>query len=189
MTLSTSETRLIASRYVTALFPLAEEKKELDKVLADLETLAAAVAGHPELARALSNPITTREEKSAVVAELAKKIKASALVSNLLAQMAQNNRLACLSMVAATFRERLMAARGEIAIDIIASTELTQTQIDDITKAVAKEANAKVQANVTINSDILGGIMIRHGSTLLDYSLRGKLQRLGDNLKARVATQ
>ena len=189
MTLSTSETRLIASRYVSALFPMAEEKKELDKVLADLESLSTAIKSHKELSRVISSPVTTRAAKVAIVGELAKKIKASPLVINTLSRLAHNNRLDCLSVLADVFREQLMKARGEIAIEIISASELTKAQIDDITASMSKASNAKVHAHVTLNQDILGGIMIRHGSALLDYSLRGKLQRLGDSLKARVVTQ
>ncbi len=189
MTLSTSETRLIASRYVSALFPMAEEKKELDKVLSDLESLSVAIKNHDELSRVIASPITTRAAKAAIMDELAKKIKASPLIINTLTRLAHNNRLDCLSMLAEIFRERLMKARGEIAIEIISASELSKAQIDDITASVGKASSAKVHAHVTLNHDILGGIMIRHGSALLDYSLRGKLQRLGDSLKARVVTQ
>jgi F-type H+-transporting ATPase subunit delta len=189
VTLSLSETRLIASRYVTALFPMAEEKKELDKVLSDLESLSTAINEHGELARVISSPVTTRAAKAAIVAALAKKIKASSLVENTLARMAHNNRLDCLAVLADIFRERLMKARGEIAIEIISATELSKSHVDEIVASVSKTSGAKIHARVSVNQDILGGIMIRRGSALLDYSLRGKLQRLGDSLKARVVTQ
>jgi F-type H+-transporting ATPase subunit delta len=183
---SQSEIRAISSRYVTALFAIAQDAATQDAILADLEAIAATVQAHPELARTIANPVFSRKEKINVMAAVLTKLKISDAVVAFVKRLAVNDRLLCLTTIAQLYKERLQTLRGIISVEITSADVLSDAHTKTILSTLEKAAKTTVQAQYKQNPEILGGIMIRQGSQLLDFSLRGKLQRLGSSLKANV---
>lgn len=186
MSHSQSEIRAISTRYVTALFAMTEDKAAQDQLCNDLGAFATVIESNNELSRTLSSPVYSRASKIAVVEALLKSMKANDTLTNFVLRVAKNDRLICLPMIATLYKQRVLKLRGIVSVEVTSAQTLSDAQTKSIVAAVEKSTKATVQATFTQNTDLLGGIIIRQGSQLLDFSLRGKLQRLGTSLKANV---
>jgi F-type H+-transporting ATPase subunit delta len=183
---SQSEIRAISKRYVSALFAIAENNTTQDQLSKDLETIAHIIGSNRELASVLTSPIYSRVEKMNVVTTLLKKLKTSETLATFVSRLAKNDRLVCLPVIASLYKEHLLKLRGIVSVEVTSAKALSDAQTKTIISAVEKASKATVTAEFVQNAEILGGVIIRQGSQLLDFSLRGKLQRLETSLKASV---
>ena len=168
----------IADRYSAALFELAEQHAALDAVAADLKTLTAMVAESVDLRRLLRSPVISRADQQKAVAVLAERAGFNGLTKKFLGLVAQNRRLFALDGVIEAFLNRLAAKRGEVAAQVASAVALTETQVDAIGAALKKVVGSNVTLDLTVDPSLLGGLVVKVGSRMVDGSLRTKLQHL-----------
>ena len=173
-----SNAGLIADRYAKALFDLAVEQGQLDAVAADGKALTEALAHSPDLHTLIYSPIPTRAEQTAFVAKLAEKAEFSAITRNLLGVLAKNRRLNVLPDVLAAFAARLATSRGEKTAEVTSAHPLHMGQVEALKAKLQKQLGGKVTLDLKINPEILGGLIVKIGSRMIDSSVRGKLDRL-----------
>lgn len=180
---ATSLTSGAAGRYATALFELARDAGELDRAEADLNQLDAALGGSPELADLIRNPVYTRSEQGAAMAAVADRMGLGPLVRNVVALMASKRRLFALPQTIAQFRALLAEHRGEVTADVTAAHELSDAQRDALAAKLKDSLGRDVKLNVRVDRDIIGGLVVRVGSRMIDSSIRSRLARLQNAMK------
>lgn len=169
---------VIAERYATALFELAEGQGALDQVAGDLKTLKAMVRESADLRRLLDSPVLTRAETGKAIAALAEAAKFSGLTANFLGLLAKNRRLFSLPGVIGAYLGRLAAKRGELSAQVASAVPLTQGQLDALSSTLKAAFGGTVAVDVTVDPSLLGGLVVKVGSRMVDSSLKTKLQHL-----------
>lgn len=169
----------IAERYASALFALALEGKAVSKVLADLDTFAGMMDQSADLQRLIASPIFSANQQADAIAALAAKAKITGLTANFLGLVANNRRLFAVHGMIKAFRGLVADHRGEVTADVTSATALTSAQVKSLTTVLNSAVGKKVQIAQHVDSAILGGMIVKVGSRMIDTTLRTKL----DNLK------
>ncbi len=173
----------LAQRYATALFELAEERRALDRVAADLEQIGAMIQGAPDLRRLLRSPVLKREEQARAFDAVLKQAGISELTRQFSGLVAKNRRLFAFEDMIRGFRALLAQHRGEMTAEVTSAVELSKQQLDAITDALKRTYGGKVAVAPRVDPALLGGLVVRVGSRMIDSSLRSKLHRLQIALK------
>jgi len=168
----------LADRYAAALFELADERKELDAVANDLRSLRAMLRDSADLRRLIRSPVLSREEQGKAIASLAQAAQVSPLSRNFLGLLAQNRRLFALPEMIEGYLRRLATARGEVTAHVTSAQELSPQQREAVNEQLRKAVGRKVAVDVAIDPGLLGGLVVRVGSRMVDASIRSKLNRL-----------
>ncbi len=180
---ASSLTSGVAGRYATALFEIANEASTLAAVEADLNALEAALAVSAELRELISSPLYTRDQQAAVMAELSTQMKFGMEVTNTIALMATKRRLFVLPDMITAVKALAADARGEISADVTAATALTTKQQESLAKALSKSAGKDVTINMSVDESIIGGLIVKMGSKMIDTSVVSKLANLQNAMK------
>lgn len=168
----------LAARYASALYDLADEGHKLDDVAGDLKQLAALIDEVPDLKRMIRSPVLSRDVQSGAIEAVLVKIETSDLVRRFIGVVAQNRRLADLPAIIKAYLAELAGRRGEIQAEIVSATKLTKKQSDAVLAELRAKLGAKVVADQKVDETLIGGLIVKIGSTLIDNSLKSKLARL-----------
>lgn len=168
----------LAERYGVALFDLADERKELDAVAGDLQALRTLLRESADLRRLIRSPVLSREEQGKAVAAVAQQAGLSPLTRNFLGLLARNRRLFALPEMIEGFLNRLAERRGEVTAQVLAAQDLSPAQRAAVDEQLRKAVGRKVAIDVEVDPSLLGGLVIKVGSRMIDASLRSKLHRL-----------
>ena len=173
----------IAGRYAAAVFDLALEGKALPALEKDVDAIDAALADSDDMRTLISSPIYSREEQGAAIAAIAKKMKLSATTSNVLALMATKRRLFVLPQLVATLRDRIATHKGEMTAEVTSAKELSKAQADKLAKTLTAQMGADVKIKATVDESLIGGLIVKVGSKMIDTSIKSKLNGLQDTMK------
>jgi F-type H+-transporting ATPase subunit delta len=173
----------IASRYATALFGLAKEEKALKALEADATALEAALAASPQLGEVISSPITSRTEQAGAIAAIAAKMGVSPLMANTLALMAANRRLFVLPHLITDLRARIAEEKGEMTAEVTAAKALTAAQTKKLATTLKARVGKDVILKTTVDESLIGGLIVKLGSTMIDTSVKAKLAALQNAMK------
>jgi F-type H+-transporting ATPase subunit delta len=168
----------IAERYAAALFDLADERRMLDEVASDLRQLRAMLAASVDLSRLLRSPILTRGEQGKAISALAAHSGFSPLVRDFLAVVAKNRRLFATPAMIEAYLEKLAERRGEITAEVVAARPLSDTQLALLSEQLRRSVGRRVSVDARVDSRLIGGMIVKVGSRMVDGSLKSKLQRL-----------
>ena len=167
------------SRYARAFLDVVTASKldtgAIDKQLADFE---ATWNGSPELQTFFENPAVAAPQKIAFLDKLNAKLGMQKELRNLLAVLINNDRIGEVREVAAAYRAELQERQGIRQAEIITARELAADEQSALIAGVGKMAGARIEAKFTLDQSILGGAVVRIGSTVYDGSVRGRLERL-----------
>jgi len=173
----------IAKRYATAVFELANEMNALPELEANLDDIAAALDGSDDLKDLISSPIYAREAQENAIVAVAGQMGLMTVMQNVLALMAQKRRLFVLPAMVSQMRAQIAAHKGEVTADVTAAQALS----DDQTAALAEQLKASVgkdvKVNVTVDESLIGGLVVKVGSKMIDSSIRSKLNSLQNAMK------
>ncbi len=173
----------LSGRYATALFDLAIDGKALDSVGTSLATLKDALAASADLETLTTSPMMTRKQTSAGIAAVAGALGLDKLTTSFLGVLAQNRRLATLPHIIRDFQALAAARRGEITARVTAAHPLSAAQQKALTAKLKAGIGRDVALDITIDPAILGGLVVRVGSRMIDSSLKTRLDALGQALK------
>jgi F-type H+-transporting ATPase subunit delta len=172
-----------AARYAEALFDLAVEGDALERVEADLKALSGAIASSGDLRAMLKSPVYDAEAKARAIAAIADKAGVSPLTKNFLGVVAKNRRLFALDGVIAAFMQRLAAHRGEVSAEAVSAAPLNTDQTKRLRGEIERVVGKAVNLTVKVDPELLGGMVVKVGSTMIDSSLKTKLNRLKSVMK------
>ena len=173
----------ISGRYATALYQLAESSKATDKVAASLAALTAALAESADFKTLISSPLIDRADAGKAVAATAKAMKLDRLTANFLGVLAQSRRLASLPAIITDFGRIAAAARGEVTARVTSAHKLDAKQTAALLAQLKAGLGRDVALELDVNPEILGGLVVRVGSRMIDSSIATKLDTLGQRLK------
>ncbi|APG63028.1 ATP synthase F1 subunit delta [Sphingorhabdus lutea] len=173
----------LAGRYATALFELAGDSKTVASIEKDLTALKAAVSESMSLKILMTDPKITRESAQKAVSALAVKMKLHRLTQNTLGVLAQNRRLASLTDMANAFSILAARQRGEISAEVISAHPLTKGQLTKIASELKTKIGSDVAIDAKIDSSLLGGLVIKIGSQMIDTSIKSRLNTLATAMK------
>ena len=173
----------IAQRYASAVFDLAKEGKGLKALEADLDALSGALDGSDDLRALIVSPLYSREEQAGAIAALSKKMKLSATLGNTLGLLAAKRRLFVLPQLLAALRDMLAEEKGEVTADVTSAKALTKTQSDKLAKSLKAQLGKTVIINATVDETLIGGLIVKVGSKMIDTSIRSKLSALQNTMK------
>lgn len=173
----------LAQRYSTALFELADQRKELDEVANDLVGLRAAILESEDLRRLLSSPLLDRDEQGRALAVLLERMGLGSTVRTFVAVVARNRRLFALKSMAEAFLADLARRRGEIRAEVVSARPLSDAQHRRLLETLRRVAGGTVAVEAAVDESLIGGLVVRVGSRQIDTSLKTKLLRLQLALK------
>ncbi len=173
----------LSGRYATALFDLAVEGKSVDAVGASLAILKAALAQSADLKALTTSPMVNRKAAAAGIAAVAFALGLDPLTTSFLGVLAQNRRLSSLPTIIRDFAALAAASRGEISARVTAAHPLTAAQQKALAAKLKAGLGRDVALEITVDPAILGGLVVRVGSRMIDSSLKTRLDSLGQALK------
>ena len=174
----------LAGRYAGALYALAVESKNIDVIHADLTAFFELVAEHQDLKKLLDSPILSRQEQQSAITAILKKAGADALTVKFVGTLAANGRLSALPRVIGAFLKEHARRRGEISAEVISAVPLDKSRKASVEKTVARLAGSnKLSVSMRIDPSLIGGLVVRIGSRMIDTSIKTKLSRLETAMK------
>lgn len=173
----------IAQRYATAVFDLCVEGNSLADLEKDIATLNAALSESEDLGALITNPSYSRDEQQTAIAAISKKAGVSAVMTNTLALMAQNRRLFVMPALLRTLAAQLREHKGVVPVEVTSAKALTQKQSDALVKSIKDQIGKEIEIQATVDSDIIGGLVVKVGSKMVDTSIRSKLNSLQNAMK------
>lgn len=165
-------------RYATALFELALEEDKLDDIASDLDGFLALVDSAPDLKRLVLSPVFTPDQQTRSIAAVLDKAGIAGYAASFITLAAQNRRLFAVPDMIASYKALVAEHRGEVVAEVTSAEALTQDQIDRIKGALRSSVGHEVRIDTRVDAAILGGLIVKVGSRMLDNSLRSKLQAL-----------
>jgi F-type H+-transporting ATPase subunit delta len=173
----------LAERYATALFELAEGDKALDRVAAELQQIQTMIQSSSDLERVIRSPVISREDQRRAIDAVLARVGSSDLVRRFIGLIGHNRRLYELPKIIAAFAKRLAARRGETTAEVTSATPLSNEQTTAITSALKKAIGTNVVLSTRTDPSLLGGLVVKVGSRMVDSSLKTKLLRLSFAIK------
>ncbi len=173
----------IAQRYATAVFELAKEDKKLAAVEKDLDALDAALGDSPEFAAMISSPVYSRDDLTRAVTAIAGKMKLSPTVTGVLGVMGQKRRLFVLPQFIRALRAAIAEDKGEVTAEVTAAKAMTKAQQEKLAKALKAAVGKDVKINVAVDENLIGGLVVKVGSKMIDSSIRSRLNALQNSMK------
>ena len=173
----------IAARYASALFELAREDKALPALEADVQGLSETLAASAELRDVIASPLISREDQGRVMAAIAGKLALGTLTANTLALMADKRRLFVLPQLLAQLTDLIAAEKGEVTAEVTAARALTAAQSKKLAAVLKARAGKTVKLKTTVDQSLIGGLVVKLGSTMIDTSVKAKLAALQNAMK------
>ncbi len=168
----------VAGRYATALFELALEQRALDQVAVDLDRFNEALDAFDDLLRLVKSPVFSAEEQGRALAAILEELKIEGLTRNFLLLAAKNRRLFATPDMIRAFRAMLARHRGEMSATVTAAAKLTESQVTALRQALKAALGKEIMLDERVDAGLLGGLVVKVGSRMVDTSLRTKLNSL-----------
>ncbi|TVV74592.1 F0F1 ATP synthase subunit delta [Sphingomonas solaris] len=173
----------LAGRYATALFELARDESQLDAVSASLASLKAALSGSEDFRRLTESPLVDRAGATRAIAAVAPTLGLDPLTTNFLGVLAQNRRLGQIGPVIRAFTGLLARHRGQATADVTSAHPLSDDQIEALKAKLKQQTGRDVSIDLKVDPTILGGLIVKVGSRMVDGSIRTKLNTLAHAMK------
>lgn len=174
----------VAQRYASALFELAVDAKALDAVSGQLDRMAALLAESPDLTRLVRSPVFTGDEQARAVGAVMERAGIDGLAANFIRLVAKNRRLFALSDMITSFRQQLAAHRGEMPAEVVSAEPLKPEHVEALKAALKSVTGGKdVRFDAKVDPSLIGGLIVKVGSRMIDTSLKSKLASLKVALK------
>jgi len=173
----------IAARYATAIFELSKENSQLDKLETGVEDLAAALDESADLRAMIHSPVLSRRVQGKAISAVADKMALVASLAQGLAVMAENRRLYALPQLISHLRAQISEEKGEVTAEVASAKALTKAQSEALAKTLAGRFGKTVKINATVDDNLIGGLVVKVGSKMIDTSIRARLNSLQNAMK------
>jgi F-type H+-transporting ATPase subunit delta len=173
----------LAGRYATALFELAGEQKAVDAVSADLAAFGRAMAANADLTRLVKSPVFSREDQGKALKAVLAQMGAGKLTTQFLLLLATKRRLFALTGIIRAYESLVARSRGETEAEITSARPLAEGELADIKAALKARLGREPRLNAKIDPALLGGLIVKVGSRMIDSSIRTKLNGLRAAMK------
>lgn len=173
----------LSGRYATALFELARDSKTIDSVEASLTNVRAALDQSDEFARLVASPLVSRQDAARAVAASASAMGIDDTTRNFLGVLAENRRLSQLPAIIRAFRALAANHRGETTAEVTSAHPLSAAQVDALKQQLRTRIGRDVAVDLSVDPTLLGGLVVKIGSQMIDSSIRTRLNTLAHAMK------
>lgn len=168
----------LAQRYAAALFELADSKHQLDAVVGDLGAIDKMIDESADFRRLINSPVLSRADQGKAITGIVQAAQFGPLTAKFLGLLAQNRRLFALPAMIQAFKKMLANRRGEMTAQVWSARALSAEQQSALAETIKRAHGAKVTMEVKVDPDLIGGLVVKVGSRMIDSSIRTKLQKL-----------
>jgi len=168
----------VAGRYATALFDLAVEQRALADVESDLDRIAALIAESPDLKRLIVSPVFSADDQARALAAILERAGIGGLAANIARVMAANRRLFVLPGTITAFKQMAARQRGEVAAEVVSAEPLAERHVAELKAALKASLGKDVTLSARVDPALIGGLIVKVGSRMIDDTLRTKLNSL-----------
>jgi F-type H+-transporting ATPase subunit delta len=173
----------MAGRYATALFDLARDSNSIDAVRADLDRFDALIAESPDLARLVRSPVFSAAEQLQALTTVLERAGIGGLAAQFLKLVTSNRRLFAVRDMARGFRELVAEHKGEVTAKVTVAEPLKDDHAASLREALKAVSGKTVDLDVEVDPGIIGGLVVKLGSRMVDTSLRTKLNAIKHAMK------
>ena len=167
-----------ANRYSLALYELASESNSLSKVEENSHALLKLISNSKDFNNLIKDPTVTRDSLNQVITKIADNFSLEVLFKNFLNFLILKRRFFYVHQILKNFNEICSEKRGELKAEIKSAKNLTQDEINEITKELSNNFKSEIKLNYTHDQSLIGGLVVQIGSTMIDTSIKKKLQQL-----------
>jgi F-type H+-transporting ATPase subunit delta len=168
----------MAGRYAAALFELAKEQKQLDRVERDVAAFQSLLENSADLTRLVRSPVIAAEAQARALDAILARMGISGFTGNFLKLIARNRRLFAVGEMLKAFQNLLARERGEERADVASAHPLSAEQLQLLSDSLKASIGKNVQIRTRVDPNLLGGLIVKVGSRMIDSSLRTKLNNL-----------
>jgi len=173
----------VSGRYATALFELARDEKSIDAVKADLDRFDALLGDSADLKRLVRSPVFSADTQLKALIAVLDKAGITGIAANFLKVLTRNRRLFAITDVIRAFRALVAKFKGEASADVTVAERLSDRNLDALKTALKSVTGKDVALNVKVDPSIIGGLVVKLGSRMVDSSLRTKLNSIKHAMK------
>jgi len=173
----------IAARYATAVFELAKEAKDIPAIESDIATLGEALETSADFGNLITSPVYSRADQGAAIASIAAKMGLSSMMANVLGLMARNRRLFVLPSLLSALAAHIADEKGEVSAEVTSAKKLTKAQEAKLAAELKKAVGKDVKIDATVDEALIGGLVVKVGSRMIDSSVASKLSKLQNAMK------
>ena len=167
-----------SERYSRALFEVAKEAGDLAKIESDIKIFKSLLENSPELKNFFSNPTQSINNQKNVNDLLSKKFNFSKNLKNFFSLLIEKRRIFFISKIINSFLKLCSRKRGEVNASLISSKELSESELEGISKDLSSSMGSKIKFDYTIDKELIGGLKLQLGSFMIDTSIKNKLKKL-----------
>lgn len=182
-----AESGMVARRYAAALLDMAADSGAVEQVERDMQELRSMLESSEELKTMTASPLVNRGAQTRAILALAEKAKFHKLTHDFLGVLAQNRRLSALGGIIKAFRIDLTRRRGEVEAKVQSAAALSPAQTKALQEQLSKAMGTNVTLDVSVDKDLLGGMIVTVGSRMIDDSVKRKLEKLQRAMNEKAA--
>ena len=164
--------------YALALYELAKENTELNKVADGMNGLKTLLSESSDFKEMILNPTVTKEEKNKVIIEMANQYNFCQTLKKFLSFLTSKNRLFFLNQIIDSFLNLVSSVKGELKAKLLSSKELSKVELEKIRNELSKDFQSPIKIDYKHDPDLIGGLVIQIGSIMVDTSIKSKLRQL-----------
>lgn len=180
---SGAKTEGVPGRYASALFELAKDAGALDKVAGELRSFRDMLDQSPDLVRLVRSPVFSAEDQSRALGAVLAKSGIGGLTANFLGLIAKNRRLFAVGDIIGAYHALLARHKGEVAAEVTSASPLSDAQLTALRATLKATLGKDVAVTPRVDAGILGGLIVKVGSRMIDSSIKTKLTSLKNAMK------
>ncbi|PIL17912.1 hypothetical protein P775_22410 [Puniceibacterium antarcticum] len=173
----------IASRYAKAVFEIAQENNQLDQLESNLGDLSSALSESADLRDLIHSPVYSRDTQGRAIAAVAQKMDLISAVQNVLSLMASKRRLFVVPAMITHLRAMIAEHKGEVTAEVTSAIKLSDAQAKKLSETLKGQIGREVLIHATVDESLIGGLVVKVGSKMIDTSIRSKLNSLQNVMK------
>ena len=166
-----------SERYSRALFEVAQEAGELEKIEDDIKNFASLLNNSLEIENFIHNPTKSKENQNSVLKLLAEKLNFSKSLKNFMFLLVEKRRIFFVEKIIDSFLRLCSKKRGEVKASLISSKELSEAELDNISKELSSSMSSTIKFNYKVDKELIGGLKLQLGSFMIDTSIKNKLNK------------
>ena len=166
-----------SERYSRALFEVAKEADDLEKIEKDVKNFKTLLNGSLEIKNFIHNPTQSKDNQNNVVKLLAENLKFSKNLKNFMLLLIEKRRIFFVEKIVDSFLKLCSQKRGEVKASLISSKELSKTEIENISKDLSSSMGSVIKFDYKVDKELIGGLKLQLGSFMIDTSIKNKLSK------------
>ena len=177
MSMNKSFSTETSERYSRALFEVAKEANDLDKIEKDIKNFQILFNSSLEIKNFIQNPSLSKDNQNNVIKFLAEKLNFSKNLKNFMFLLIKKRRIFFVEKIIDSFLKLCALKRGEVKASLISSKELSVTELENISKELSSSTSSTIKLNYKVDKELIGGLKIQLGSFMIDTSIKNKLNK------------